>query len=130
LSLLTIFMTITLLVAILYLNSQQHLKQARDYRKNYTSLQQLEFRLKHISCTDDAEIRLLEDEYCHLLDSSCNHCTFDYYCALHDSRGLYKDPCWTGWIKAKYRWEIIWHIVLKAVLVVLPVFLYFQYGVI
>ena len=36
LSLMTVFMTISLLVAILHLNGQKYLKQAREYRKNYT----------------------------------------------------------------------------------------------
>ena len=46
LSLMTVFMTISLLVVILYLNGQRYLEHAREYRKNYTELQKLEFDLK------------------------------------------------------------------------------------
>lgn len=39
LSLMTVFMTISLLAAILYLNGQKYLEHAREYRRNYTELQ-------------------------------------------------------------------------------------------
>lgn len=48
LSLMTVFMTISLLVVILYLNGQKYLEHAREYRKNYTELQKLEFELNHV----------------------------------------------------------------------------------
>ena len=41
LSLMTVFMTISLLIVILYLNGQKYSEQAREYRKNYTELQKL-----------------------------------------------------------------------------------------
>lgn len=44
LSLMTVFMTISLLIVILYLNGQKYSEQAREYRKNYTELQKLELR--------------------------------------------------------------------------------------
>lgn len=43
LSLMTVFMSISLLIVILYLNSQKYLEHAREYRKNYTEIQKLEF---------------------------------------------------------------------------------------
>lgn len=48
LSLMTVFMTISLLIVILYLNNQKYLEHAREYRKNYTALQKLEFELEGI----------------------------------------------------------------------------------
>lgn len=43
LSLMTVFMTISLLIVILYLNGQKYLEHAREYRKNYTELQKFQF---------------------------------------------------------------------------------------
>ena len=52
LSLMTVFMTISLLIVILYLNGQKYSEQAREYRKNYTELQKLEFELNNIDGDD------------------------------------------------------------------------------
>lgn len=124
LSLLTIFMSIFLLVGILYLNSQRYIEKAREYRRNYTDLQRLEFKLKHILPFEIDKIRSVENEYCQLLDSVCNHTTFDYYCALHDSRGEYREQRYTISIKIKYWWGIIWRKLLIILLLILPGILY------
>ena len=52
LSLLTVLMSISLLIVILYLNGQKYLEHAREYRKNYTELQRLEFDLEHVDEND------------------------------------------------------------------------------
>ena len=106
LSLLTIFMSIFLLVAILYLNAQKFIDHARDFRKNYTDLQKLEFKLKHVTYKETDKIRSIEKDYCTLLDSICNHSTFDYYCALHDSNGEYRIFHYQFWVQVKYYWGI------------------------
>ena len=60
LSLITTFMSICLLVTILYLNAERYMDHARDYRRNYTALHKLEMQLDNPSITLDeiAEIRL------------------------------------------------------------------------
>ena len=87
-------MTISLLVAILHLNGQKYLKQAREYRKNYTDLQKLEFELNIISCDDIESIKRISNKYCDLLDLSNNHISFDYYETVHGSFGEYRNKRW------------------------------------
>lgn len=66
LSLLTVFMTISLLTVILYLNGQRYIDRAREYRKNYTELQKLEFDLRSVN--DDVEmIKKIYTKYCDLI---------------------------------------------------------------
>ena len=69
----TVFMTISLLIVILYLNGQKYSEQAREYRKNYTELQKLEFELNNIDGDDVDLIKNIYNRYCDLLDSSSNH---------------------------------------------------------
>lgn len=126
-SLLAIIMSILLLVAILYLDSQKCYVRARNFRKNYTSLYRLELQLKHISCTEKDNILAVEKKYCDLIDSNSNHTTFDYYCALADSNGEYKESHFTGLIPLKYYWGIFWRHMLKVLFVILPVFFIFYY---
>lgn len=90
LSLMTVFMTISLLIVILYLNGQKYSEQAREYRKNYTELQKLEFELNNIDGDDVDLIKNIYNRYCDLLDSSSNHISFDYYETVHGSIGEYK----------------------------------------
>lgn len=86
----TVFMTISLLIVILYLNGQKYSEQAREYRKNYTELQKLEFELNNIDGDDVDLIKNIYNRYCDLLDSSSNHISFDYYETVHGSIGEYK----------------------------------------
>ncbi|MFR8802757.1 MAG: SLATT domain-containing protein [Pilosibacter sp.] len=73
LSLMTVFMTIPLLVVILYLNGQKYLDHAREYRKNYTELQKLEFELRNIDSDNDELLKNIYNRYCNLLDSSSTY---------------------------------------------------------
>ena len=61
-------MSISLLIVILYLNGQKYLEHAREYRKNYTELQRLEFDLEHVDENDQESIRKIYMKYCDLLD--------------------------------------------------------------
>ena len=76
LSLITTFMSICLLVTILYLNAERYMDHARDYRSNYTALHKLEMRLEKSGITPK-EIEEIRLEYCDLLDSAWNHTTYD-----------------------------------------------------
>nr|WP_182427696.1 MULTISPECIES: SLATT domain-containing protein [unclassified Clostridium] len=128
LSLMTVFMTISLLVVILYLNGQKYLDHAREYRKNYTELQKLEFELRNIDSDNDELLKNIYNRYCDLLDSSSNHISFDYYKTVYDSSGEYRNKRWKN-IKCKYYYNVIWRLLLEACVIVLPIVLYCICGV-
>lgn len=109
LSLMTVFMTISLLIVILYLNGQKYLEHAREYRKNYTELQKLEFELKNIDNDDVELIKNICSRYCDLLDSSSNHISFDYYKTVYDSSGEYKNKNWKN-VEFRYYYNVIWRL--------------------
>ena len=128
LSLMTVFMTISLLIVILYLNGQKYLEHAREYRKNYTELQKLEFELKGIDIDDVESIKNIYNKYCDLLDSSSNHISFDYYETVHGSSGEYRDKKWK-FVRRRYYCNVAWRLLLKICVILLPVVLYWICGV-
>ncbi|MBD5464813.1 MAG: SLATT domain-containing protein [Lachnospiraceae bacterium] len=123
LSLMTVFMTVSLLIVILYLNGQKYLEHAREYRRNYTELQKLEFDLKCIDDGDIESIKTIYTKYCDLLDSSSNHISFDYYETIHGSSGEYKKKRWKN-VRGMYYWSVGWRLLLKGCVIILPVALY------
>lgn len=123
LSLMTIFMTISTLVVILYLNGQNYLEHARKYRKNYTALQELEFKLKAVNDKNINAIKDIYEEYCKLLNSNSNHIPFDYYQTVYSSSEEYREERWKR-IRKKYYWNWIWRYLLKGAILILPVILY------
>lgn len=123
LNMLTIFMTISLLITILYVNGQNYSEHARDFRNNYTNIQILEFRANHLNESDKEEIMKIEEEYCRLLNVAENHISFDYYCAVCHSKPDYKKGIWRG-VKWKYYLNCIWRILLVFVLISLPIILF------
>lgn len=127
LSLVTVFMTIVLLIMILYFNGQRHLQSAREYRKNYTELQKLEFELEHLKEDEVDKISKIENRYCELMDSSSNHITYDYYMAVYRSKEEYKSPLWDN-MKGNFWWNRSWRFCVKGILIVLPVALYIFCG--
>lgn len=129
LSLITTFMSICLLVTILYLNAERYLEHAKDYRSNYTALHKLEMRLDSDTIKPETleEIRL---EYCNLLDSAWNHIPYDYYCTVYQSTGDYRTNRWKKNIIAGFWWGKIWRATIIALLLFLPIVVYFLCGVI
>lgn len=125
LSMITIFMSISLLIAIMHLNSQNYEKKALLYRENYTAMHKLELALEH---TDDT--KQIEEDYCDLLHDYSNHITFDYYCTIKGSKQDFRNT--NGWknIRVKYYWGVIWRTIIKISLILLPFVLYFFRGVI
>lgn len=123
LSIMTLFITIALLMAILYSNSQKNLEHARDYKKNYIDITELEFELKHIDCNDDVKIQDIEKRYCELLAANSNHLEFDYYCTVHGSTGDYRNKRWNT-VKRKYYWNVIWRFCIKLITILLPVVIF------
>lgn len=128
LSLMTVFMTISLLIVILYLNGQKYLDHAREYRKNYTELQRLEFELKSVIDGDIEKIEKIYNKYCDLLDSSINHISFDYYETVHGSSGEYRNRRWKN-VRCSYYFNVVWRLLFKICVVLLPAALYLICGV-
>lgn len=128
LNLMTVFMTISLLIVILYLNGQKYLEHAREYRKNYTELQKLEFELKFIDSDDIKSIKNIYNRYCELLDSSSNHISFDYYETIHGSSGEYRNNKWKM-VRFRYYYNVAWRLLVKLCVILLPVVLYWICGV-
>ena len=124
LSLITTFMTIALLVGVLYLNSLRYVDLARDYRTNYTQLHKLEFELDDSQLTDE-RIKQIKNQYCELLDSSCNHISYDYYCTVHGSKGDYREANWKR-VRRYYYWGFSWRLLVKVFIVLLPIAVYFM----
>ncbi len=122
LSLMSVFMTISLVIVILYLNGQKYLEQAREYRGNYTELQKLEFELKNIESDDIEMIKNIYNRYCDLLASSSNHISYDYYKTVFDSTGEYRNKNWKN-VWYKYYFNVIWRFFLKICVILLPVVL-------
>lgn len=126
---LTVFMTIGLLAAILFLNGQRYLDQSRDYRSNYTELHKLEMKLSDDKIESNA-IAEIKQQYCSLLDEGCNHIPYDYYCAVAQSRGDYRTEHWKWPVIKGYFWGKSWRLLVKIIAILFPVGLYFLCGVI
>lgn len=129
LSLITTFMSICLLVTILYLNAERYLDHARDYRSNYTALHKLEMRLEKENITSK-EIEDIRLEYCELLDSAWNHITYDYCCTVFQSSGDYRMKRWKNKVPSGFYWGKTWRMVVMTALLALPVVVYYLCGVI
>lgn len=123
LSLMTVLMTISLLIVILYLNSLKYLEQAREYRKNYTQLHMLELELNHVDSQDVEKIKEIEKRYCELLDSASNHISYDYYCTVYSSSETYRKTRWKNIAKLFY-FNKIWRLAVKGIIIILPFILY------
>lgn len=119
LSIITIFMSNSLLITILFLNSLRYSERARDYRSNYTKLHRLELELGEKDITSD-RIKQIKSEYCDLLDSSCNHISFDYYCTICNSNQDFKKKKWDQ-IKKKYYFCWIWRILISFFVICFPI---------
>ncbi len=115
-SLFTIIITVSLMVSILYLNGQSYLKQARDYRTNYTYLHHLSMKVKD----NQNDLSDIQKEYCELLNSSSNHIEYDYLKALSNSDYSYKRK--KGWKTKKYLyyWNCFWRLLIKVIVLVVP----------
>lgn len=121
LSFVAVLMNISLLMAILYLNGKKYLENSREYRKNYTELQKLEFKLDIMDNNDDIEE--IVNNYCELMDSSSNHISYDYYKAIHDSTDeSYAEK--RKEVKCKYYFNRTYRVLLKVALVALPILIF------
>ena len=90
LSLMTVFMTISLLIVILYLNGQNIWSMQESMERIILSYRNWSLELKSIDSDDVESIKKIYNRYCDLLDSSSNHISFDYYETVHGSSGEYR----------------------------------------
>lgn len=123
--LLTIFMSISLLAVMLYLNPQKYFSQANAFRENYTEIQKLEYELKHLTVEDTNEIRRIETQYCELMGKIDNHSSFDYYSTMSDySSHVNWKSKWLC-VRNIYYLDIIWIYFLRGMILLVPIILYF-----
>ncbi len=131
LDLLVTFMSVALLVVILYLKSLRFSERALDFHKLYPKLQQLEFRLEKKGITDE-DIEDVKKQYSILMAKGENHITYDYYKAIYDSTGDYREKnctskIWCGFWRGKiWRGLIMMAVVLFPILIALPYFLHLK----
>ncbi len=123
LSVMTVFITIALFMAILYSNSQKNLEQAKDYKINYLQLMDIDFELQHITCEDEKQIREIETKYCEILNRSRNHIEFDYYRTVYSSTGDYRKERWIA-VRKMYYWNVIWRWIVKIIVILFPIIVY------
>lgn len=119
LDLLVTFMSVALLVVILYLKSLRFSERALDFHKLYPKLQKLEFRLEKKGITD-IEIEEIKDQYSELMAKGENHITYDYYKAIYDSTGDYREKNCTTIIKCGYCWGYFWRALIMVMVVLFP----------
>ena len=129
LSLLATFVTIFLLISILFLNSQQYLQSAKNYKENYTELQKLEFKLKHISKEEIDKINEIEKEYCNLLNTYSNHITYDYYRTMFNANKEFRKEKNCQRVYFLYLLGFLWRFILQVSIILLPILLYVFRGV-
>lgn len=120
LNLITVFMSIALLVSILYLNTQKYMQQARDYHNNYIQLQKLEFEIMEVEENDKRRLKEIQYQYCELLNTVSNHISYDYYTTVAGSRGEYRKGRYTSEVKALFWWSRIGRAIVKMLVVLLP----------
>ena len=129
LSLLATFVTIFLLISILFLNSQQYSKTAKNYKDNYTELQKLEFKLKHVNIEESDKIVEIEKNYCDLMNTYSNHITYDYYRTIFNSNKTFKEKHNFKYISFMYFFGVLWRFILQVIIILLPILLYVFRGV-
>ena len=130
LSLLATFVTIFLLISILFFNSQQYLKTAKNYKENYTELQKLEFKLKHLGVEESKEIIDIEEKYCNLMNTYSNHITYDYYRTMFNANKAFRKEKNCQYVCFLYLWGVLWRSILQVAIILLPILLYVFRGVI
>ncbi len=127
LNLISLIMTISLLIVILFFNSMKYKDTAGQFRENYTELQKIEFKLQFLTANNTAEVRELQMQYCDLMNANNNHISFDYYCAVAEFDKEDKNKIWNK-IWKKYYWGRIWRVLVKIPIIVFPIVLLFFEG--
>jgi len=121
LSMLSLIMSISLTLSILYLNSQKYADSAASFRDNYVHLQRLEYELNHIEESDIASMKEIEGKYCDLLNVCNNHITYDYLITLRFSHDDFKNDRWNESLKHKFYWEYWWRKIIYLIWFLLPI---------
>lgn len=121
---LAVIMSIVTLVSILYVKGRRYTERAGLFRKNYTDLQRLEIKLS-VEGLSDEEVEEIGLQHCDLMEDGENHSPFDYIVAYYNSKIEYKLAHTCHHYKRKYWWGIIWRMIVKVTLLLLPVQLCF-----
>ena len=120
-SILSIIITIGLLVSILYLNGQKYTGRAGSFKAIYTEMQRLEMSLDNPT----TDVEKVYNDYINLLKQGENHIEYDYYLAV---RSVYKKEgkkeLWDS-IKYKFYWERAYRFVIKLIVLIMPIIIYF-----
>lgn len=117
----TTVISICLLISILYLNGQRYLENAQEYKINYTEIHRLEMTLDKIDITPE-EVMSIRMKYCDLLNSGCNHSTYDYYCTVYGANENYRkeNGRWKS-VRVKFYFGKIWRMGVYVSLIILPI---------
>lgn len=118
----TLFMTIALLVAILYLSGMKYVERANDFREVYTQLQLLEFKIEGLAEIQTDIFRNIQERYCELMVLGENHTSYDYNKAVYQYRGRDLKDRWKD-IKCIFYWQCILRIIIKIIVIVFPIVL-------
>ena len=113
-----VFLSIGLFASILYLNNQNYLDQAKEFRSNYIEMQRLEMELD-----GECDVELIKNRYCDLLKNANNHTEYDYLCALDNSDQEYKKTKNWSVLRTRLIWGKAWRCVVKAFIIFVPILL-------
>ena len=122
LGLLITFMSVSLLIVVLFCKTLRFSERAFDFRRIYSELQKLEFKLgdPDLGKTDIIDI---QRKYCDLMAAGENHITYDYYKALWNSHKSYRVEHMDGWMISKYFWGVTWRFLVAALVIAFPLIL-------
>ncbi len=117
--LLITLMSVSLLIVGLFCKTLRFSERAFDFRRIYSELQKLEFRLDKPGI-DDADIQNIQKEYCDLIAEGENHITYDYYKTLWASHKEYRVTHMDGRMKAGYFCGVLWRFLVAVSIIALP----------
>lgn len=120
------FVSIALLISILYFNSLNYEQKAYNYRSNYTQLHKLELSIT--SELNDSEILEIKNEYCDLLNSTLNHIPYDYYSVFPSMSKEYRKSKPKDF-SIRYYCGFLGRWVLKLIILLLPIAILILSGV-
>lgn len=117
--LLITLMSVSLLIVGLFCKTLRFSERAFDFRRIYSELQKLEFRLDKPGI-DDADIQNIQEKYCDWMAEGENHTSYDYYKALWNSRKDYRVTHMDGRIKVGYLCGALWRFLVMVLIIALP----------
>lgn len=123
LNVLTLIMTVSLLVVILYFKSLRFPERAMEYRRIYAEMQKLELKLKYSGDNEDT-VKQVVDEYNELIKQGENQISFDYYKVLKECDKEYRETHWRKTFGREYWKYIIMRFTIRSIAIVLPIIMF------